>query len=94
MWFYWILVLGLALVFAGGIFFGGIYTLILVPFAVLAAIVAVIYSVLAGGAKRQAGGETDPSRSARGPATRTSQTGAPSAPSSPGQLADARRGRQ
>ena len=31
MWFYWVLAFGLALVFAGGIFFGGIYTLILVP---------------------------------------------------------------
>jgi hypothetical protein len=94
MWFYWVLALGLALIFAGGIVFGGIYTLILVPFAVLAAIVGVIYSVLAGGAKRQAGGETDPSGSARGPATRTSQTGTPSAPARPGQLADARRSRQ
>ena len=94
MWFYWVLAFGLALVFAGGIFFGGIYTLILVPFAVLAAIVAVLYSVMAGAAKRQAGGETDPSGTARYPATRTSQTGAPRAPAQPGQLADARRGRQ
>lgn len=94
MWFYWVLALGLALVFAGGIFFGGIYTLILVPFAVLAAIIAVIYSVVAGSAKQRAGGETDPDRSARGPATRTSQTGTPRAPATPGQLADARRGRQ
>jgi hypothetical protein len=94
MWFYWILALGFALVFAGGIFFGGIYTLILVPFAVLAAIVGVLYSVLAGGAKQRQGGETDPSRTSRGPATRTSQTSAPSAPARPGQLADARRGRQ
>ena len=94
MWFYWVLALGLALVFAGGIFFGGIYTLILVPIAVLAAIVAVLYSVLAGGAKRQAGGETNPNRSARGPATSASQTSAPRAPARPGELADARRGRQ
>jgi hypothetical protein len=94
MFLYWVLALGLALIFAGGIFFGGIYTLILVPFAVLAAIVAVLYSVAAGAAKRQAGGETDPNRDERGPATRTSQTGSPRAPARPGQLADARRGRQ
>lgn len=94
MWFYWILAFGLALVFAGGIFFGGIYTLILVPFAVLAAIIAVIYGVLAGGARRQAGGETDPAHGGGGSATRTAQTGAPRAPARPGQLADARRGRQ
>lgn len=94
MWFYWVLMLGLALVFAGGIVFGGIYTLILVPFAVLAAIVGIIYSVMAGGAKRQAGGETDPTGTARDPATHTSQTGTPRAPATPGQLADARRGRQ
>ena len=94
MWFYWVLLLGLALIFAGGIFFGGIYTLILVPFAVLAGIIAVIYSVLAGGAKRQAGAETDPTGTARDPATSASQTSPPRAPARPGQLADARRGRQ
>lgn len=93
MWFFWVLALGLALVFAGGIFFGGIYTLILVPFAVLAAIVGVVYTVLAGGAKRQAG-ETDPRSTTSEPATRTSQTSTPRAPATPGQLADARRGRQ
>jgi predicted lipid-binding transport protein (Tim44 family) len=94
MFLYWILALGLALVFAGGIFFGGIYTLILVPIAVFAAIVAVAYSVVAGAAKRQAGGETDPARSQRGPATSASQTEAPRAPARPGELADARRARQ
>jgi hypothetical protein len=94
MWFYWVLALGLALVFVGGIFFGGIYTLILVPFAVLAAIVGVVYVMFAGAAKRSAGGETDPTGTARDPATRTSQTRAPQAPARPGELADARRGRQ
>jgi predicted lipid-binding transport protein (Tim44 family) len=94
MFFYWVLLLGLALVFAGGIFFGGIYTLILVPFAVLAAIVAIVYSMFAGGAKRQAQAETDPTGTARDPATNASQTSAPRAPARPGQLADARRGRQ
>jgi hypothetical protein len=93
-WFYWLLAVVLVLVFAGGIFFGGIYTLILVPFAVLAATTAVLYTVMAGAAKRRSGGETDPSRTARGSATRTSQTGSPRPPSRPGELADARRGRQ
>jgi hypothetical protein len=94
MWFYWILALGFALILAGGIFFGGIYTLILVPIAVLAAIAAVVYSVFAGAAKRQAGGETDPMGAASGPATRTSQTSSPQAPARPAELADARRARQ
>lgn len=94
MWFYWLLGLVLALIFFGGIFFGGIYTLILVPFAVFAAIVGVCYSALAGAAKRRSGGETDPSQTARGSATRTSQTGPPRSPSRPQELADARRSRQ
>jgi predicted lipid-binding transport protein (Tim44 family) len=94
MWFYWILALGLALVFAGGIVFGGIYTLILVPFAVLAAVVGIIYTVFAGGARQREGAQTDPAADTRGQATRTSQTGSPTAPATPGQLADARRGRQ
>jgi predicted lipid-binding transport protein (Tim44 family) len=94
MWFYWVLALGLALVLAGGIFFGGIYTLILVPIAVIAALVAIVSSAFAGAAKRQAGGDTDPRGGAGDQATRTSQTGSPKAPARPAELADARRARQ
>jgi mannose/fructose/N-acetylgalactosamine-specific phosphotransferase system component IIC len=94
MWIYWLLALAAALVFAGGIAFGGIYTLILVPIAVIGAIVAVVYTVFAGAAQRRAGTQTDPSATARGSATRTRQTSPPRSPTSPEELVDARRGQQ
>jgi len=94
MWFYWLLAFVLALIFTGGIFFGGIYTLILVPLAVIGVIAGLIYLVTAGAAQRRAESSTDPSATARGPATRTRQTAPSQAPSSPQELVDARRGQQ
>lgn len=94
MWFFWLLAPLIALTIAGAIFFGGIYTLILVPFAVLALIVAVVYTVVSGAAQRSAGAGADPAETARGNATRTSQTGSPRRPARPGELADARRAQQ
>jgi cell division septal protein FtsQ len=94
MWFFWLLAPIVALMIAGAIFFGGIYTLILVPLAVIAVIGAVVYSVASAAAQRSAGGSADPTATARGNATRTSQTGSPQRPSRPGELADARRARQ
>lgn len=91
---YWLLALAAALVFAGGIAFGGIYTLILVPIAVIGAIVAVAYTVFAGSAQRRAGQHTGASETARGSVTRSRQTSPPQAPSSPEELVDARRGQQ
>jgi hypothetical protein len=94
MWLFWLLAPIVALMIAGAIFFGGIYTLILVPLAVIAVLGAILYSVAAAAAQRSTGGSTDPAQTARGNATRTSQTESPQRPSRPGELADARRARQ
>jgi hypothetical protein len=94
MWLLWLLAPLIALMIAGGIFFGGIYTLILVPLAGIALLVAILWSVGSAAAQRSAGGSTDPAETARGNATRTSQTGSPQRPARPGELADARRARQ
>jgi hypothetical protein len=94
MWFYWLLTALIALMLAGGIFFGGIFTLILVPLAVIAVAAGIAYVATAGAAQRRTGADTDPAGSARGSATSTSQTPPPRRPSRPGELVDARRGRQ
>jgi predicted lipid-binding transport protein (Tim44 family) len=87
---------GVLVVFAifGSIFGGGIFTIILVPLAVIGFFSALAYALIAGAASRTAGGSADPAQSARGPATRVSQTPSPPTPSSPGELVDARRGQQ
>ena len=94
MWLYLLVAALVGLCIFGSIFAGGIYTIILVPLAVIGFFSALAYALIAGGAKRSAGASTDPSQGRRGPVTRVSQTPSPRAPSSPEELVDARRGQQ
>ncbi len=94
MWLYLPLAVLVALCLFGGIFAGGIYTIVLVPLAVIGFFSALAYALIAGAAKRTAGASADPAQGARGPATRVSQTPSPRTPSSPEELVDARRGQQ
>jgi hypothetical protein len=94
MWLYLLVALVVGLCVFGSIFAGGVFTIVLVPLAVIAFFSVLAYALAAGAAKRTAGGRADPSQGARGPATRVSQTPSPRAPSSPGELADARRAQQ
>lgn len=94
MWLYLLFALLVGLCFFGGIFAGGVFTIVLVPLAVIAFLSALAYALAAGAAKQRSGGGADPAQGARGPATRTSQTTSRRAPSSPEQLVDARRGQQ
>lgn len=91
----WLLVLiaflGL-LAIVGGSLAGGIFTIVLIPLAVIAFICALAYGYFAGGAQRRAGGERQRDRP---PAPPTA--GQPSSvprPSTPEELADARRANQ
>jgi predicted lipid-binding transport protein (Tim44 family) len=93
-WLYLLVALLVGLCFFGGIFAGGVFTIVLVPLAVIAFLSALAYALIAGAAKRTSGGSADPAQGARGPATRTSQTSNRRGPSSPEQLVDARRGQQ
>jgi hypothetical protein len=94
MWLLWLIAALAALGIVGGIFFGGIFTIVLVPLALIALVGGLTYTVMAGAAQRRAGSDADPASTSRGRATRTSQTGSPSTPSTPHELADARRARQ
>lgn len=94
MWLYLLLGVVVALCIFGSIFAGGIFTIILVPLAVIGIFSALAYALIAGAAKRTSGASADPAQGARGPVTRVSQTPSPRAPSSPGELVDARRGQQ
>lgn len=94
MWFYPLVGLLVVLAIAGSVFGGGIFTIILVPLAVIGVFSALAYALIAGAANRTSGGSADPAQSARGPATRVSHTPSPRTPSSPEELVDARRGQQ
>jgi hypothetical protein len=94
MWLYLLLAVLVGLCLFGGIFAGGVFTIVLVPIAVLVFFSAIGYALVAGAAKRTGGASADPGQGARGPATRVSTTPGPRAPSSPKELADARRARQ
>ena len=94
MWLYLVVAVVVLLCIFASIFAGGIFTLILVPLAVIGLLSALAYALIAGAAKRTSGASSDPTQGASGPVTRVSQTPSPQAPSSPEELVDARRGRQ
>ena len=94
MWLYLLIAVVVGLCVFGTVFAGGIFSIVLVPLAVIAFFSAFAYALIAGAAKRASGGSADPAQGARGPATRVSQTPSPRAPTSPAELADARRGQQ
>jgi hypothetical protein len=93
-WLYLLIAVVVVLCVVGSVFAGGVFTIVLVPLAVLSFFAAIAYALIAGAAKRSAGASTDPSQGARGPATRVSQTHSPRRPSTPQELADARRAQQ
>ena len=91
----WLLIivafLGLLAV-AGGTLAGGIFTIVLIPLAVIALVTAVGYTYFGGAAERRASGERRRGRPAAPPTAQ--QPSAPAAPSTPEQLADTRRANQ
>ncbi len=94
MWIFWPIAALVVIAILGGIFLGGIFTIVLVPIAAIAVVGGIVYAVVGAAAQRQAGADVDPTTVSREPATRTSQTTGPQAPSSPEELVDARRARQ
>jgi disulfide bond formation protein DsbB len=97
MWFYFIGLFLLVVGIAGSIVSGGIFTIVLLPLAVIALISAMLHSAAARKAQTRAGGATD--QSARGapepaPLPSSQHANRAAAPSSPEQLADARRQQQ
>jgi hypothetical protein len=92
MWFLFVVAFLGLLAIVGGTLAGGIFTIVLIPLAVIAFVTVVGYTYFSGTAQRRASGER---RRGRPPAPPTAQQpSAPAAPSTPDQLADARRANQ
>lgn len=92
MWLLIIVAFLALLAVVGGSLAGGIFTIVLIPIAALAFLAAIAYSYFGGAAQRRASGDR---RRDRPPAPATSQQ--PSSvprPSTPEELADARRANQ
>jgi hypothetical protein len=91
----WLLVvvafLGLVAIL-GGALAGGIFTIVLIPLAVIAFVAALGYGYFGGAAERRASGEGRRDRPTAPPTAQQPSSVAP--PSTPEQLADARRGNQ
>jgi hypothetical protein len=94
MWLYLILAALVVLAIVGGTLAGGIFTIVLVPLAVIALVSAVIYAMWGRAAQGTAGGETTATHTSDRPLPHSYRRPAGRAPSSPERLADARRGQQ
>ena len=93
MWLYLIAGFLLLIGIVGGVLSGGIFTIVLLPLGAVVLIGAVIAAMWSRAQQGQAGGETEASGTEHEPLRHTpSQT--PSAPTTPEQLVDARRGQQ
>jgi hypothetical protein len=92
MWLFLPVVVLVAAAVVGGAFAGGIYTIVLIPLAVIALFAAIVYGYFTGGAQRAAEGRRGRSRPPAPPTTQHDAS-AP-APSTPEELVDARRSNQ
>ena len=94
MWFYPLLIVLVILAVMGGTLAGGVYTLVLIPLAVVAVVSAVVYAMWGRALQGQAGGATDATTAKAQPLPhhRTRPTGR--ATTSPEALTDARRQQQ
>lgn len=92
MWLLLVLAFLALLGIVGGSLAGGIFTIVLIPLAALALLTAIAYTYFGGAAQRRASGDR---RRDRPPAPATSQQpSSVSRPSTPEELADARRANQ
>ena len=94
MWFYPLLLAIVILAIVGGALAGGIYTIVLLPLAVIVVVSAVVYSLWGRALEGSAGGSTDASHVNDRPLPHQRWRPSGRAPSSPEALADARREQQ
>jgi hypothetical protein len=94
MWFYPLLLLLVILAIVGGTLAGGVFTLVLIPLAVIAAVSAIVYAMWGRSMQAQAGGATDATTAKAEPLPHHEVRPSGRAPSSPERLADARRRQQ
>jgi hypothetical protein len=94
MWLYAIAGILLLAGIVGGVFGGGIFTIILVPVAFVIAASAFIYSIWGRAAQGAAGADVDAHPSTNRPLPHSFRKSGGRAPSSPERLADTRRAQQ
>jgi hypothetical protein len=94
MWLYMFAVVLLLAGIVGGVFGGGIFTIVLVPVAFVIAASAFIFSMWGRASQGAAGAGTDAHPSTNRPLPHSFREDSGHAPSSPERLADARRGQQ
>jgi hypothetical protein len=93
-WFYPLLLVLVILGVAGGILLGGIFTIILVPLAVIAMVSAAVYAIWGRALQGGADGATDAARVSEQPLPVQRRRPTGRAPTSPERLVDARREQQ
>lgn len=94
MWFYPLIVLLVALVIVGASLAGGIFTIVLVPLAVIVLVSAVVYALWGRAIQGSRGVSTDPTHPTAEPLPHRRRRPSGRAPGSPERLADARRQQQ
>ncbi len=94
MWFYPLLIVLVILAIVGGTLAGGVFTLVLIPLAVVVAVSAIVYAMWGRATEARAGGATDATTAKAEPLPHRRERPSGRAPTSPDALADARRQHQ
>jgi hypothetical protein len=94
MWFYPLLIVIVILAIVGGTLAGGIFTIVLIPLAVIVAVSVIVYAMWGRAMQANAGARTHASQTKTEPLPHQRQRPSGRAPSSPEGLADARRQQQ
>lgn len=94
MWFYPLLIVLVILALAGGTLAGGVYTLVLIPLAVIVAISVIVYGMWGRSMQAKAGASTEATAQSTEPLPHQQVRPSGRAPTSPEGLADARRQQQ
>lgn len=94
MWFYPLLIVLVVLALIGGTLAGGVYTLVLVPLAIVVAVSVIVYAMWGRSMERRAGASTDATAQSTEPLPHQPTRPTGRTPSSPEALADARRQQQ
>lgn len=94
MWFYPLLFVLVVLAIVGGTLAGGVYTIVLVPLAVIALVSWALYALWGRSLAGREGAATDASASGERPLPHRQHRSTGRVRTSPERLADARRGQQ
>ena len=94
MWFYPLLLALVVLAIVGGTLAGGIYTIVLVPVAVIVVVSAALYAMWGRAMEGSGGVSTDATHASDQPLPHRRRRPSGRAPSSPEAVADARRQQQ